>query len=113
MGEEMHQQGRVWNCSHSQLHAQRSLRDHPSVIEAKVALVPGATAPPDDTFARVAVGCADDKLSAIALALEAVLVRAAMPFARAPRLRRLGGRRRGRQVSLKPRERSVLWFLCA
>ena len=64
-------------------------------MEAEVALVPGAAAPRDDTFARVAVGRADDELSAVALALGAVLVQAAVPFARARHLRRRGGRRMG------------------
>ena len=55
-GEEIHdvawqQQGRDGNCSHSQLHAERCRLDHPSVMEAKIALVPGAPAPRDDTFA--------------------------------------------------------------
>ena len=77
------------------------------LMVAEVALVPGATAPRDGAFACAAVGCADDKLSAIALALGAVLERAAVPFARARRLRRLGGRRRGREVKLKPIEHAL------
>ena len=78
---------------------------------AEVALVPGASAPRDDTFAGVAVGRADDELSAVALALGAVLVHAAAPFARARRLRRLGGRRRERENRMEPRGHEAARFI--
>eukprot|EP00959_Pyramimonas_sp_CCMP1952_P315378 6600880-Pyramimonas_sp.AAC.1 len=63
-----HHQGRDWNCSHGQLHAERSRVQHSLMMAAVVGLEPGATAPRDDAYARGAVASADDKLGAVALA---------------------------------------------